>query len=126
MIARRRYTAGVVGAVGPAAVGHRFDKGVLKRKWLESHLTEGDRPVRVRKPSWTEFPSTARHVEPGWNPGGPPPKAKYYLATDSELVPRGKGEKHSRELSEIVPETAHLQAIGALCPLKPQGGGGNV
>ncbi len=26
------------------------------------------------------------------NPGGPPPKAKYSSVTDSELVPRGKGE----------------------------------
>ena len=58
----------------------------------------------------------AGHVEPGRNLGGPPPKAKYSLATDSELVPRGKGEKHSRELSEIVPETAHLQAVEALWP----------
>ena len=26
--------------------------------------------------------------------GGPPPKAKYSLVTDSEQVPRGKGEKN--------------------------------
>jgi hypothetical protein len=26
--------------------------------------------------------------------GGPPSKAKHYRLTDSELVPRGKGEKH--------------------------------
>ena len=26
--------------------------------------------------------------------GGPPPKAKYYLVTDSEAVPWGKGEKN--------------------------------
>ena len=26
--------------------------------------------------------------------GGPSPKAKYDLVTDSELVPRGKGEKN--------------------------------
>ena len=26
--------------------------------------------------------------------GGPPPKAKYSLVTDSEEVPRGKGEKN--------------------------------
>ena len=31
------------------------------------------------------------------NPGGPPPKAKYKPVTDSELVPRGKGEKVPRE-----------------------------
>jgi hypothetical protein len=28
-------------------------------------------------------PSTAGHVEPGGKLGGPPPKAKYYLVTDS-------------------------------------------
>ena len=28
------------------------------------------------------------------NNGGPPPKAKYYLVTDSEAVPWGKGEKN--------------------------------
>ena len=34
-----------------------------------------------------EIPSTAGHVKPRGNQGGPPPKAKYYLATDSEQVP---------------------------------------
>ena len=31
---------------------------------------------------------------------GPSGKAKYYLATDSELVPRGKGEKNPCEGSQ--------------------------
>ena len=44
--------------------------------------------------------------------GGPPPKAKYSLLTDSEPVPRGKGEKHPDEGSETVPETERLQAVG--------------
>ena len=35
------------------------------------------------------------------NPGGPPPKAKYYAMTDSEPVPRGKGEKNPCQGSEI-------------------------
>ena len=35
------------------------------------------------------------------------------MKTDSELVPRGKGEKHPGEGSEIVPETVRLQAVGA-------------
>ena len=51
------------------------------------------------------------------NLSGPPDKAKYSLATDSELVPRGKGEKHPGKGSEIVPETVRLQAVGALCRL---------
>ena len=33
--------------------------------------------------------------------GGPPSKPKYSLVTDSEQVPRGKGEKHPDEGSEI-------------------------
>jgi len=32
--------------------------------------------------------------------GGPPSKPKYSLATDSEQVPWGKGEKHPDEGSE--------------------------
>ena len=48
------------------------------------------------------------------NLSGPPDKAKYYLATDSELVPRGKGEKYPEKGSEIVPETICLQCVGAM------------
>ena len=43
---------------------------------------------------------------------GPPRKAKYYLVTDSEPVPWGKGEKYPGEGSEIEPETIDLQAVG--------------
>ena len=38
--------------------------------------------------------STAGHVKPGGNTGGPSSKPKYYLVTDSETVPWGKGEKN--------------------------------
>ena len=48
-----------------------------------------------------EFLSRAGHVKPGLNLGGPPSKAKYSLMTDSEQVPRGKGEKNPCEGSEI-------------------------
>ena len=34
-----------------------------------------------------EIQSTIGHVKPGGKQGGPPSKAKYYLLTDSELVP---------------------------------------
>ena len=54
-------------------------------------------------------------MKPGVNLGGPPPKAKYYLATDSEQVQRWKNEKYPVEGSEIVPETIYLQAVGACC-----------
>ena len=40
-------------------------------------------------------------------------KAKYYLATDSEPVPRGKGEKQPGEGDEIKPETIDFQRDGA-------------
>jgi hypothetical protein len=33
-------------------------------------------------------------VKPRPNQGGPPSKAKYSVMTDSEQVPRGKGEKN--------------------------------
>ena len=39
-------------------------------------------------------------MKPGLKLGGPPPKAKYSLMTDSEPVPRGKGEKNPIEGSE--------------------------
>ena len=57
-------------------------------------------------------------MEPCGNPGGPSPKAKYKPATDSELVPRGKGEKNPGEGSEIVPETVCLQAVEELLGLQ--------
>ena len=40
------------------------------------------------------IPSNAVHVKLCVNLSGPPDKAKYSLATDSEPVPRGKGEKN--------------------------------
>ena len=45
--------------------------------------------------------------------GGPSSKAKYYLLTDSEQVPWGKGEKNPSEGSEIDTETVCVQAVGA-------------
>ena len=39
------------------------------------------------------FPSSAGHVESGVKQGGPPPKAKYYLKTDSVKVARVKVKK---------------------------------
>jgi hypothetical protein len=57
--------------------------------------------------------SKAGHVKSCLNMGGPPSKPKYSLATDSEPVPWGKGEKNPDKGSEIVPETECLQAVGA-------------
>ena len=58
--------------------------------------------------------STTGHVKPCGKLGGPSSKAKYLLMTDSELVPRGKGEKNPGEGSEIEPETVRLQAVRGL------------
>ena len=46
------------------------------------------------------------------NQRGPPRKAKYSLVTDSEQVPRGKGEIEPLKGSEIEHETVILQAVG--------------
>ena len=48
-----------------------------------------------RKLSWHDsIQSSAGHGKSRMNIGGPPPKAKYYLMTDSEEVPWGKVEKN--------------------------------
>jgi hypothetical protein len=63
-------------------------KSDLQLNDLERSTIEGDSPVsETDQTSWDEYPSTAGHVEPRGNLGGPSPKAKYYLTTDSELVP---------------------------------------
>ncbi len=64
------------------------------RTVLERPAIEGDSPVYEIQSTPDEFLSTMGHVKSRGNPGGPPSKAKYSLATDSELVPRGKGEKN--------------------------------
>ena len=95
-------------------------KGVTKvnssQTSLERLAIQGDSPVGERSDSPDIFPSSAGHVEPGVNLGGPPPKAKYSHATDSAEVARVNSEKYPSEGSEIVPETVHLQAVGAPCP----------
>ena len=58
--------------------------------------------------------SRTGHVKPCLNLGGPPSKAKYYLLTDSEQVPWGKGEKNPDKGSEIEFETTYLQAVEGL------------
>ena len=55
---------------------------------LERPTIEGDSPVRkIHRTFWSDFPSTTGHEEPCGNSGGPSPKAKYFLVTDSGLVP---------------------------------------
>ena len=55
---------------------------------MESPAIEGDSPVgEIANRLCFRYPSSAGHVEPCVNLGGPSPKAKYSLATDSEQVP---------------------------------------
>ena len=54
---------------------------------MERLTIDGDSPVREMQFHPREFLSTTRHVKPCGNLGGPSSKAKYYLVTDSELVP---------------------------------------
>ena len=54
---------------------------------MERRAKEGDSPVGETRVPLVRHLSTAGLVKSRWNPGGPSPKAKYYLATDSELVP---------------------------------------
>ena len=79
-------TDGVVGLL------QGFTREVTKlwcsRRFLERTTEEGESPVgETLRSSWKQFPSTAGHVEPRGKLGRPFPKAKYLLATDSELVP---------------------------------------
>ena len=60
---------------------------------MEKPIKEGENPVSEMYQTFDRVQSTAGHEKPGRNSGGPPSKAKYSLATDSEQVPRGKGEK---------------------------------
>ena len=82
-------------------------------KRVEKRSTEGERPVTENQTTPREFLSNASHVKRRMNPRRPRRKAKYSLATDSEQVPRGKGEKNRCERSEIVPEIMCLQGVKA-------------
>ena len=55
---------------------------------MERLTIEGESPVTERDISlWVSNPSTTGHEKSCKNLGGPSPKAKYSLATDSEIVP---------------------------------------
>jgi len=51
---------------------------------MESEIREGENPVHESGCTLKRHPSSIEHVELGMNRGGPPPKTKYSLATDSE------------------------------------------
>ena len=60
------------------------------RTQLESWSKDGDRPVGETVRSEDMIQSTTRHEKSCGKQGGPPPKAKYYLVTDSEEYREGK------------------------------------
>ncbi len=80
---------------------------------MEKRSIEGDRPVTENQTTLRDFLSNASHVKRRMNPRRPRRKAKYSLATDSELVPRGTGEKNRCERSEKVPALMCLQGVKA-------------
>ena len=61
---------------------------------MEKSAIDRDSRVTENQESPRGIPSSTVHVKLCANLSGPPDKAKYSLATDSELVPRGKGEKN--------------------------------
>ena len=80
---------------------------------MESRSREGERPVLENQSTSSGTQSNAMHVKLRVKTGRPRPKTKYSLATDSEQVPRGKGEKYRCERSEIVPAIICLQGVKA-------------
>ena len=64
-----------------------LEKRTLVEWRRKAHAIEGDSPVDESIRSPDPFLSRTGHVKPRLNLGGPPSKAKYSSATDSELVP---------------------------------------
>ena len=61
---------------------------------MERPAKEGDSPVSENRVKPSGILSSTGHVKPRVNLRRPRRKAKYSMTTDSELVPRGKGEKY--------------------------------
>lgn len=77
---------------------------------MENYTTESDSLVTKSFYSLKLFPSSMGHVESRVNLRGPPRKAKYSWMSDSEIVPRGKGEKNpGRGVKENVKLQAYKQ-----------------
>ena len=80
----------------------------------ESPTIVGDSPVGERRKLTIRFLSRTQHVEVSPNPGGPSPKAKYSLATDSEPSSASERWEEPRRGEDSEPETTCLQALRAL------------
>jgi hypothetical protein len=81
---------------------------------LENLPIPGERPLNRLDLLRAWLLSNATYVKLRVNRRGPPRKAKYSSTTDSEQVPRGKGEKNRYKRSEIDPEIMCLQGVKAL------------
>jgi hypothetical protein len=81
---------------------------------LERGAVAGESPVGERRRRSIRHLSRARHVKAGLNPGGPSPKAKYSLTTDSEPSSASERWEEPRQGEDSEPETTCLQALRAL------------
>src|SRR5699024_11481569 len=70
------------------------DRSVTGVQTCALPISEGDSPVCDNSSCPIRILSTAEHEKFRRKLGRPFPKPKYYLVTDSEPVPRGKGEKN--------------------------------
>src|SRR5262249_35612025 len=102
------------GVVGPISLQWgRVIKPIPSGSALERATTAGDSPVRGRGWSRDRHLSRAGHVKAGSNPGGPSPKAKYSLATDSESSSASERWEEPLPGEDSEPETTCLQAVRA-------------
>ena len=76
------YSGNSIGVVGP-----RYETEIDSRTQLGSWIKEGDNPVDEIETSPSGILSITGHLKSCENLGRPWSKAKYYLLTDSELVP---------------------------------------
>ena len=67
--------------------GLQYSSNKFRRNVLEKHTKDGESPVYERKVEISGIQSSTRHEKSRMNKRGPSRKAKYYLVTDSELVP---------------------------------------
>ena len=68
-------------------VGLQYGRSFRQSNDLEKSVKEGKNPVDKMWKTPRRILSTAEHEKFRRNPGGPSPKAKYSLVTDSEPVP---------------------------------------
>src|ERR1700712_4422467 len=90
------------------------------RSPLESGAAAGDSPVGDRRSGPIRYPSRVGHEKPGLNLGGPSPKAKHSMTTDSEPSRATERWEEPRSGEDTEPETPCLRAVGARWPSGPR------